>query len=379
MWQLRRPEPATRDSAGPAAPASSGPAVSELRRRESRRPALLQLLREQLVQAPAAGGGKPSRAAPLDGERKQVTVLFADVKGSMDMAEQHDPEEWRQIMQRFFSILSDGVHRFEGTVDKFTGDGIMAALRRPDRARGPRPARLLRGSADARRASPSTRPSCGAPGAQLLGPDRDQLGRGGGRRDRRGRRARLHRVGHTVGLAQRMEALAEPGKAYLTEHAARLAEGYLELKDLGEFEVKGASRPIGCSSWSGRARRARGSTSRGSAASCASSAEPRRWRCSRRRSSGPRRGEGPWSASSPSPASARAGSATSSRSAAGQRGIDVYEAQARRTARRSRSCRCCRCCAATSGSRTGTPSGRRARRSPAGCCCSIPTSPTTCR
>ena len=51
-------------------------------------------------------------------------------------------------------------------------------------------------------------------------------------------------VGHTVGLAQRMEALAEPGKAYLTEHAARLAEGYLELKDLGEFDVKGASRPI---------------------------------------------------------------------------------------------------------------------------------------
>ncbi len=51
-------------------------------------------------------------------------------------------------------------------------------------------------------------------------------------------------VGHTVGLAQRMEALAEPGKAYLTEHAAKLATGYLELNDLGEFEVKGASKPI---------------------------------------------------------------------------------------------------------------------------------------
>ena len=51
-------------------------------------------------------------------------------------------------------------------------------------------------------------------------------------------------VGHTVGLAQRMEALAEPGKAYLTEHAAELAQGYLELKDLGAFDVKGASRPI---------------------------------------------------------------------------------------------------------------------------------------
>ena len=66
-----------------------------------------------------------------DGERKQVTVLFADVKGSMDLAEQHDPEQWRRIMQGFFSILADEVHRFEGTVDKFTGDGIMAVFGAP--------------------------------------------------------------------------------------------------------------------------------------------------------------------------------------------------------------------------------------------------------
>ena len=49
----------------------------------------------------------------------------------MDMAEQVDPEEWREIMQRFFSLLSEGVRRFEGTVDKFTGDGIMALFRAP--------------------------------------------------------------------------------------------------------------------------------------------------------------------------------------------------------------------------------------------------------
>src|SRR5215470_7280148 len=63
-----------------------------------------------------------SRSA-LEGERKQVTVLFADVKGSMDLGEKVDPEEWYRIMDRFFQILSDGIHRFEGTVDKFTGDG----------------------------------------------------------------------------------------------------------------------------------------------------------------------------------------------------------------------------------------------------------------
>ena len=66
-----------------------------------------------------------SRSA-LEGERKQVTVLFADVKGSMDLAEQVDPEEWHKIMDRFFAILSEGVHRFEGTINQFTGAGIMA-------------------------------------------------------------------------------------------------------------------------------------------------------------------------------------------------------------------------------------------------------------
>ncbi|MEA2469700.1 MAG: hypothetical protein QOE38_699, partial [Thermoleophilaceae bacterium] len=69
--------------------------------------------------------------ARLEGERKQVTVLFADLVGSMELAEQSDPEEWRRMMERFFSILSAGVHRFEGTVDKFTGDGIMAVFGAP--------------------------------------------------------------------------------------------------------------------------------------------------------------------------------------------------------------------------------------------------------
>ena len=67
----------------------------------------------------------------LEGERKQVTVLFADVKGSMDLAEQVDPEEWHQILDRFFAILAEGVHRFEGTVNQYTGDGIMALFGAP--------------------------------------------------------------------------------------------------------------------------------------------------------------------------------------------------------------------------------------------------------
>jgi len=71
-----------------------------------------------------------SRSA-LEGERKQVTVLFADVKRSMELAEQLDPEEWHRTLDRFFAILTDGVHRFEGTVNQYTGDGIMALFGAP--------------------------------------------------------------------------------------------------------------------------------------------------------------------------------------------------------------------------------------------------------
>src|SRR5262249_37065634 len=67
----------------------------------------------------------------LEGERKQVTVLFADVKGSMELAGQADPEEWPRIMDRFFPLLAEGVHRFEGTVNQYTGDGIMALFGAP--------------------------------------------------------------------------------------------------------------------------------------------------------------------------------------------------------------------------------------------------------
>jgi hypothetical protein len=86
-----------------------------------------------------------SRSA-LEGERKQVTVLFADVKGSTALAEQVDPEKWHGILDRFFRILSDGVHRFEGTVNQYTGDGIMALFGARSRTRTIRSARVTRRS-----------------------------------------------------------------------------------------------------------------------------------------------------------------------------------------------------------------------------------------
>jgi class 3 adenylate cyclase len=97
----------------------------------------------------ALGKGEPAPAR-LDvpaGERKQVTVLFADVVGSMDLTAGMDPEDWGELMERFFAILRDGVNRFDGRIDKFTGDGVMALFGAPvayedhARRRGGQPAR----------------------------------------------------------------------------------------------------------------------------------------------------------------------------------------------------------------------------------------------
>jgi class 3 adenylate cyclase len=71
-----------------------------------------------------------SRSA-LEGERKQMTVLFADVKGSTELAGDIGPEEWHAIMGRFFRMLSEGVHRFKGTINQYAGDGVMALVGSP--------------------------------------------------------------------------------------------------------------------------------------------------------------------------------------------------------------------------------------------------------
>src|SRR4051794_37715678 len=179
-----------------------------------------------------------------DGERKQVTVLFADVSGSMDLAEGQDPEEWRKVMQRFFAILAAAVERFEGTVDKFTGDGIMAVFGAPiaheDHARRACYA-ALQMLDDVAEYAGELRRGPGLNFSTRIGINSGEvvagaIGAGG--------EGEYTAIGHTVGLAQRMEALAEPGKAYLTESTAELAHGFMQLEDLGQFEIKGASRPV---------------------------------------------------------------------------------------------------------------------------------------
>jgi class 3 adenylate cyclase/tetratricopeptide (TPR) repeat protein len=182
--------------------------------------------------------------AALEGERKQVTVLFADVAGSMELAAQAGPEAWRSIMDRLFSLCCEAAQRFEGTVDKFTGDGAMVLFGAPvaheDHARRACYAALLlqKGlaeyAAELRRAEGinlSLRVGLNS-GDVVVGTIGEDLG------------LEYTAIGHTVGLAQRMEQLAEPGRTYLAEDTAALVDGYLALEDLGEFEVKGVSRPL---------------------------------------------------------------------------------------------------------------------------------------
>ncbi len=179
-----------------------------------------------------------------DAERKQVTVLFADVSGSMDLAEQQDPEEWRKIMQHFFSLLADAVTKFEGTVDKFTGDGIMAVFGAPvaheDHARRACYA-ALQMLEDVSDYAAELRRGPGLNFSTRIGINSGEVVAGA---IGEGNKGNYTAIGHTVGLAQRMEALAEPGKAYVTESTAGLATGFLEFDDLGEFEIKGASQPV---------------------------------------------------------------------------------------------------------------------------------------
>jgi class 3 adenylate cyclase/tetratricopeptide (TPR) repeat protein len=187
----------------------------------------------------------PPKAHEPEGERKQLTVLFADVQGSMELQEELDVEAWAGIVDRFVTILADGVRRFGGTVNKFTGDGIMALFGAPiaqeDHARRAcfaawQMARDIRAYAEELRQSE---------GVDLL--VRIGLNSGEVVVGRVGEDLRIDptALGHTVGLAQRMEALAVPGSAYLTAHTARLVEGWFRLRDLGPMTVKGAREPLG--------------------------------------------------------------------------------------------------------------------------------------
>src|SRR5437867_10624681 len=184
-----------------------------------------------------------SRSA-LEGERKQVTVLFADLKGSMELLADRDPEEARKLLDPVLERMMEAVHRYEGTVNQVMGDGIMALFGAPvaheDHA------------VRACRAAVRMHETVGGYAEELRrnqGLDvQIRVGLNSGEVVVRGIDNDLHMdysaIGQTTHLAARMEQLARPGTTLLSADTLRLAEGYIEVRPLGPVPVKGLPAPV---------------------------------------------------------------------------------------------------------------------------------------
>jgi class 3 adenylate cyclase/ribosomal protein L40E len=184
-----------------------------------------------------------SRAA-LEGERKQVTVLFADLKGSTELIAERDPEEARNLLDPVIERMMEAVHHYEGTVTHIMGDGIMALFGAP-LANEDHAVRAcyaaLRMQEAIRRYDEDLRRSHGIEVQIRVGLNSGEVVVGSIGSD-------LHMeytaVGHTTHLAARMEQLAAPGSIRISSETQRLAEGFIEVKSLGPVPVKALAEPV---------------------------------------------------------------------------------------------------------------------------------------
>jgi class 3 adenylate cyclase/tetratricopeptide (TPR) repeat protein len=182
--------------------------------------------------------------AALEGERKQVTVLFADLKGSMELLADRDPEEARKLLDPVLEHMMEAVHRYEGTVNQVMGDGIMALFGAPlaheDHAVRACYAALRMHEAVARYAEDARR----AHGVNV----QIRIGLNSGEVVVRAIGSDLHMdytaVGQTTHLAARMEQLASPGSILLTPATLELVEGLVAVRPLGPVPVKGLADPV---------------------------------------------------------------------------------------------------------------------------------------
>lgn len=180
----------------------------------------------------------------LEGERKQVTVLFVDIKGSVAMSRQVEAERWHQIMDRFFGILTECVHDYEGTINQYTGDGVMALFGAPiahedHAARACRAALLIRDkllllAADLKRQH-------GLDFAARMGLNSGEVVVG-----RIGDDLRMDYTaqGQTVGLAARMEQLASGNSILISRYTHDLVEQSFAFKERSALSVKGYAEKI---------------------------------------------------------------------------------------------------------------------------------------
>ncbi|MFI5307960.1 MAG: adenylate/guanylate cyclase domain-containing protein [Polyangiales bacterium] len=181
-----------------------------------------------------------STRGALEGERKQVTVMFVDVKDSVALSARVGPDVWHEILDALFPALSAEIHRFGGTVNQYTGDGVMALFSAPiaheNHAEQACRAALAAQAAVAR----LNRQMRASHGVQLQ--LRIGLNSGDVVVGRIGDDLRMDYTaqGETVGLAARMEALCEPGGVLLSEQTAQLLPPGFSLRGPEPFEVKGA-------------------------------------------------------------------------------------------------------------------------------------------
>jgi len=180
----------------------------------------------------------------LEGERKQVTVLFADLKGSMELLADRDPEEARKLLDPVLERMMEAVHRYEGTVNQVMGDGIMALFGAPV-AHEDHAVRAcyaaLRMQDSVKRYAEVIQRAAGVP-IQI------RVGLNSGEVVVRSIGSDLHMdytaVGQTTHLAARMEQMAMAGSILMSADALRLAEGFVEVKPLGPVNIKGLSAPV---------------------------------------------------------------------------------------------------------------------------------------
>ena len=180
----------------------------------------------------------------LEGERKQVTVLFADIKGSLELLADRDPEEARKLLDPILDLMMAAVHRYEGTVNQVMGDGIMALFGAPlaheDHAVRACYAALAMQESIRRYAAEVRRGhgievqirvglNSGEVVVRAIGSDL---------------RMDYSAVGQTTHLAARMEQLAIPGSTRLTGETLRLAEGFVQVVAIGPIPVKGMAEPV---------------------------------------------------------------------------------------------------------------------------------------
>jgi len=180
----------------------------------------------------------------LEGERKQITVLFADTKGSTELIADRDPEEAREILDSVLERMMEAVHRYEGTVTQVMGDGIMALFGAPlaheDHAARACYAALAMQEAIAEHAG-DLRVRHGADVQIRIGLNSGEVMVRSIRLDLRMDYAA---TGRTVHLAARMEQLARPGATLMTAATFALVEGLFEVNPLGPLPIKGIGEPV---------------------------------------------------------------------------------------------------------------------------------------